>query len=86
MGNGTNKLVAGQIGLFALIVFSAGGMVFQVNSLAEDVEENAHHPVSASEVAVMKVKQDAILEDVTEIKEEQKEHSKILHEILRAVK
>jgi hypothetical protein len=86
MPNETNKLFVGQIGLLLLIVFSAGGLVFQVSSLADDVEENTHHPVSKAEVEVMKVKQEAIREDVADIKEEQKEQGKTLDEILRLVK
>jgi hypothetical protein len=86
MTNGTNKLFAGQIGLLILIVFSAGGLVFQVRALGEDVEENAHHPVTAAEVAVMKVKQENIASDVAEIKIEQKEQGKKIDKILDAVK
>jgi pterin-4a-carbinolamine dehydratase len=86
MTNGTNKLIGGQIVLLVLIIFSAGGMVFQVNSLAQDVEDNSHHPVSKAEVEVMKVKQDAIRRDVGEIKADVKDMDEKIDEILEAVK
>ena len=75
-----------QVGLLAMIVFSAGVGWQQLATLADEVDDASHHPVSAAEVAVMKVKQENIARDVAEIKQEQKDQGKKIDAILQAVK
>jgi hypothetical protein len=79
------KIWSALIGTFLLCAFYAGVSWNKLSVLAEDVESNTHHPVSATEIAILKVKQDAILEDVAEIKEDVKEMDSKIDKILQAV-
>ena len=81
------KWLWGTIATTMLMGFFYAGVSWNIlNALADDVEANTHHPVSREEVAVMKVKQENIASDVTEIKEDVKEMDEKIDKILDAVK
>jgi len=62
---------------------SGGGLLTQVNALADDVEKmEAKEADLENKVTTLATKQDAIKEDIDEIKEEQKEQSRKLDRIL----
>lgn len=90
MPNGKLMYYWPVIALAITIVASAGGVLWEVDSLADEIDEvkTKTELVSQKETELEKqvvklaVTQDAIKEDVDEIKEEQKEQSKKLDRIL----
>ena len=81
------KWLWGTVAATMLMGFFYAGVSWNIiNAMADDIAKAQIHPVHRAEVEVMKVKQDAIVRDVSEIKADVKVLDDKIDQILHAVK